>query len=1024
MNFTARESIVQLMLHPELGTTEATIQSNIYALLTFGDLNLSKEQVRLETGTNDGTKRRIDVEIGHVAIEVKRDLRPAGIMKDGEAQLGGYVKTRTESTGARYVGVLTDGIRWHLYNATADSIREVSELDLSQGADPGERLAAWLEAVLSTQTQVKPTPEEIVRRLGANSPAHLLDVANLREIYEMARARPEVMLKRQLWGKLLRTAFGSAFDDSETLFINHTVLVLSAEIIAHAVLTYNVGPSGGLTAKDLTLGTTFANAQIHGVVQGDFFDWVLHAPGGETLITDLARRVAQFDWTQVEHDVLKVLYESVIEQPERKRLGEYYTPDWLADRVVASAVTDPLNQRVMDPACGSGTFLFHAVRVYLAAAENAGLSTGDAVLGATQHVVGVDVHPVAVTLARVTYLLAIGATRLADNSRGPISVPVYLGDSLQWEQPSDVLTYQGEVTIGTSGTDLVDDTSATLFGEDLVFPKSVLHDAGDFDRLVSVMTEKAADTSKRGDHQIIGPVLKKFGVPEADIDTLESTFGVLRRLHGEGSDGIWGYYVRNLVRPLWLSQEANRVDVLVGNPPWLRYAEMTPGMMTRFTELSRERGLLTGKRGISARDLSTLFVVRACELYLRSGGHFAFVMPQGTLTRQPHEGFRAGVWNNRNRTIHAQFGIPWDLTASATGFPNHACVISGTVSQEPAKALPTEVEIWKTTGERANVTWPAMEARLTVTRGLSSATSESDVFLDSPYKKRFRNGAQLQPRMLLFVDKLAAGPLGAGKDRINVASHRTVQEKDPWKQLPTLHGVVERTYVRPVYLGENVVPFGTLPALHAVLPIKHDNSTLLARTQIDEHDGLAHWWAAADALRDEHKKSSDDSSLLDRIDFHGQLSAQFPTANRRVVYTKAGNSLSAAIIDDPQAVIEGKLYWAPVNSHEEGRYLTAILNSSTLLGKVSKYQAVGLFGARDIDKNVFRAAFPFFDAGIAEHSKLSTLAGLAEMIAAQVIDSQTKRASFQVRRRQVREALDEAGISEQIEALVAQVIPA
>ena len=122
----------------------------------------------------------------------------------------------------------------------------------------------------------------------------------------------------------------------------------------------------------LLTGQHFALAQIYGVVEEDFFDWVLEVPGGASFVRTMARRVARFDWTNVEHDVLKVLYESVIGAETRKRLGEYYTPDWLAEQVVAKAVTDPLDQRVLDPACGSGTFLFHAVRRYLTAAEEAG----------------------------------------------------------------------------------------------------------------------------------------------------------------------------------------------------------------------------------------------------------------------------------------------------------------------------------------------------------------------------------------------------------------------------------------------------------------------------------------------------------------------------------------------------------------------------------------------------------------------------------------------------------------------------
>jgi hypothetical protein len=92
--------------------------------------------------------------------------------------------------------------------------------------------------------------------------------------------------------------------------------------------------------------------QIHGVVEADFFDWVLEVPGGPEFVTGLAHRIARFDWSHVEHDVLKTLYESIISPDDRASLGEYYTPDWLADRIVAASVTSPLTTRVLDPACG------------------------------------------------------------------------------------------------------------------------------------------------------------------------------------------------------------------------------------------------------------------------------------------------------------------------------------------------------------------------------------------------------------------------------------------------------------------------------------------------------------------------------------------------------------------------------------------------------------------------------------------------------------------------------------------------
>ncbi len=63
----------------------------------------------------------------------------------------------------------------------------------------------------------------------------------------------------------------------------------------------------------------FDDSLIHGVVEADFFDWVVEVPGGETFIRTLADHVSKFDWTRVEHDVLKHLYESVISQEARQK---------------------------------------------------------------------------------------------------------------------------------------------------------------------------------------------------------------------------------------------------------------------------------------------------------------------------------------------------------------------------------------------------------------------------------------------------------------------------------------------------------------------------------------------------------------------------------------------------------------------------------------------------------------------------------------------------------------------------------
>ena len=999
--------------------TEADLQADLYLVLTSGSLALDAgDVVRLEQQVNDGTRRRLDVEVGHCAFEVKKDLRSEAIRRDAEVQLAGYVQTRTELLGMRYVGVLTDGTGWYLYRLQDGDLVLVADLVLFETAPDADRLLVWLESILATEDQVAPVPGEIARRLGAGSPSHLLDHASLLALYRTAAGVPEVALKRDLWAKLLRTAFGTAFTDDEHLFIDHTLLVLTAEVIAHAVVGFDISPTGPLTPTALARGTEFANALIYGVVEADFFDWVLEVPGGPAFVADLARRIARFDWGHVEHDVLKTLYESVISTEDRASLGEYYTPDWLADRVVAATVVEPLTTRVLDPACGSGTFVFHAARAFLAAADTAGVPNGQAVTSLTQHVFGLDVHPVAVTLARGTYLLAIGRDRLAADDRGAITVPVYLGDAVQWEQRRDLMSSDDRITVSTAGTDLVEG-GGTLFGDDLVFPASVLHDAGDFDRLVTAMADKALDETPKTSADLIAPVLRQFGVNEHDIPVLTEAFATMRRLHATGRDHIWGYYVRNLIRPLWLTEPQHRVDALGGNPPWLRYSKMTPGMQARYKTLARERGLLSGGLGASGRDLSTLFAARAVELYLKPAGSFAFVMPHGTLTRKPHAGFRSGKWSSQAHQLDVAFAEPWDLAEVTTGFPMVSCVVNGRIA-DFAVPVPETTRKWVGRLREPNIEWAQAQTRITVTNGRLSVLTADTSLPVSPYKRRFRNGAILYPRALMFVNLAAAGPLGAGAGRVTVTSRRTTSEKQPWSGVPSQQGSVERQFVVDVHLGETVVPYRLLEPLKAVLPVT--DTGLLTPAQVEDHTALASWWRTVEQVWEQHRSAADSTALLDRIDFHGQLAAQYPSARHRVVYTASGNTLAAARISDPRAVIEHKLYWAAVGSEDEGRYLTAVLNSDVVMDRVKPLQALGLFGGRDFDKNVFSVPIPAWDRNDSAHREVADLAAAAETAAASVTFDPAWK--FQRARTAVRDELRRLGLHERIEDAVGRVVPA
>lgn len=118
----------------------------------------------------------------------------------------------------------------------------------------------------------------------------------------------------------------------------------------------------------------------------------------------------------------------------------------------------------------------------------------------------------------------------------------------------------------------------------------------------------------------------------------------------------------------------------------------------------------------------------------------------------------------------------------------------------------------------------------------------------SEYASRFTQGATMVPRFMLFVEPLAAPPLGAGAGRKFVRSRRNVNEDKRWKGRPSLQGAVELQFLWHTHLGETILPYRPLTPLDAIVP--WDGHRLLSGTddRFDLYPGLAAWWHEAEAV--------------------------------------------------------------------------------------------------------------------------------------------------------------------------------
>jgi len=510
---------------------------------------------------------------------------------------------------------------------------------------------------------------------------------------------------------------------------------------------------------------------------------------------------------------------------------------------------------------------------------------------------------------------------------------------------------------------------------------------------------------------------QRYAVSPAAQKTLDATFRTLCDLHDEGRDHIWSYYVRNLARPWWLALPQNRVDVLVGNPPWLAFRYMTEAMQKAFRDYSDERGLWHGAKVATHQDLSGLFLVRAVERYLRIGGRFAFVMPNAAVDRGQFKGLRTGRYKrpNAQNPVVIAFDPAWDLRRIRPHFfPRGSAVLFGTRTNEP-KPLPTELEVWTGRVPEQNSNWDAVKSRLVQSPGKSQPASDDPT---SPWADRFRQGATIVPRLLFFVTSQAAGPLGMPAGKAGVRSLQRVNDKKPWKHLPALEGVVETEFIRPVLLGESVIPFRIAETFEAVIPRDREGLMDGQSDRLDAYEGLASWWRRAEAIWEEHR-SSDRLTLIERSDYQHTLEHQFPIQPHRIVYNRSGMHLVAARLNDRRVVIDNSLYWATAASTAEAQYLCAILNSVKFTELVRPFMSYGK-DERDFHKHIWQIPVPLYDPTDDLHNRLSARG--AELEAAIGKLELVPGRHFAAVRRDIRGFIAESEAGRDVEALVEELL--
>ncbi|MEM4884818.1 MAG: N-6 DNA methylase, partial [Saccharolobus sp.] len=400
--------------------------------------------------------------------------------------------------------------------------------------------------------------------------------------------------------------------------------------------------------KDLEEGGIFKKVGIRNFLEADYFAWYLDEWNDRiaSAIYEIVKKLLDYEPATVElnpekiKDLFKRLYQNLVPRDIRHKLGEYFTPDWLAELVLNEVGYDGNpDKRVLDPACGSGTFLVLVIKRIKEYAEEHFIDKRELLQKIINNVKGIDLNPLAVLASKANYLIAL-SDLLRYRPREGIEIPIYLADSIFVEAGKKWKT------LATGGEE--EYILYTTEGE-FIIPKEIV-DKNILNEILLYIDDGIK--SKQNESEFRAYLSKRLS--ELNITISKNSFEKIIKLYKKIYDleykyhknRIWTQLLKNSFAPLLIG----KFDYVVGNPPWINWENLPEFYRNSTKELWDRYGLLEKTRGIGLgkvkRDISMLFVTRCFDQYLNNDGKLAFLVPFTLYKTQAGAGFRKWLANN------------------------------------------------------------------------------------------------------------------------------------------------------------------------------------------------------------------------------------------------------------------------------------------------------------------------------------------------------------------------------------------
>jgi len=388
-------------------------------------------------------KGKADNLFGNIVIEFEANIPKK--LDEAKEQLQRYIailwsqEKHNNQNLTLYIGIATDGVRFITYSPTLNNpiLSEIKpddvNLNILEEVDwkklKPEEIFFWLDRYFLRKEILPPTSEKIVSDFGVNSHSFQSTTHILLSLWKDIKTHSAFAVVYESWEKYLRIVYGSEIANDE-LFIRHTYLATLAKLMSWMRMTESKSLPEDDQIIQMLEGGAFKSQGIENFIEEDFFSWLARDEAktkntGIDTVRWLFSLLKNYNLHELSEDVLKSLYQELVDPETRHDLGEFYTPDWLAHRIVNKLLDVNPHGSMLDPSCGSGTFLYLSIKEKRERLGNS-LETLKHIL---ESVYGADIHPLAVIIAKTNYILALGD--LLKLRKGTIALPVYLADTLR-----------------------------------------------------------------------------------------------------------------------------------------------------------------------------------------------------------------------------------------------------------------------------------------------------------------------------------------------------------------------------------------------------------------------------------------------------------------------------------------------------------------------------------------------------------------------------------------------------------------